>query len=348
MLESYFQRTSGVIYSGINFLPALLLFSLEVESEKLSDVSSAVLFAPLISSMATFKGENIGLIFSRNFQNYILYFNVLLAALISIYSINLGSIVMLYSLNLLAFYRKDLENSYTFLKGLIMAIAGISEIFLFSSLKITSLVFFIIVVYGHESQMAIGSSFNLVQEFKQNIYYVIQVTVIMGLSLWFLALLNKALVNLNDLEGYVKSTRLIGVYMAFHGNILVRSYFISQDKILNLRASFKLALGLVIFMFSANYLLDLLPYKSVLFQKSPLWWYVALDAAITTLKNVMVPVSLRNKRFNLYIYILLLRIIFILLIDINILFYSLIIYEIITLIILFLFVNETRDKLSEK
>ena len=340
MLERYFPRISGIIYSGINFLPALLLFSLKLESESLDDISSAVMFAPIIASGTTLKGENVGLIFSRNFQNALLFFNVICAILISIHSINLGSIALLYSLNLLAFYRKDLEYCYTFSSGLSIAIAGVTEIFFLSSLTITALIFLAIVIVSiNKSEIAVRINYGLIQELKTNYYYLIQVTVLMSLGLLFLFLLNKALIDLNDLEGYVKSTRLIGIFMAIYGNVFVRSFFVNKGKKLILKDALKLSAGLLLFMFVLNTLLGLVPYNSVLFKESSLWWYVSLDASITILKTVLVPESLKNSKFNLYIYILLFRIPIFFMLDGENLFYGLLVFELTSLIIVFVLNN---------
>lgn len=342
MRERYFQRISGVIYSGINFLPALLLFSLKLESESLTDISTAVMFAPMIASLTTLKGENAGLKFSRNFQNALLFFNAICAIFISIHSINLGSMVLLYSLNLLAYYRRDLEKTYTFSAGLLIAIAGVTEIFLLSSLTFTVLIFFAIIVTINKREIAVRINYGLIQELRENLKYLIQIVILLSLSLFFLFLLNKSLVYINDLEGYVKSTRLIGIYMAIYGNVFVRSYFINKEKELTLIDALKLASGLLLFMFVSNTLLDFIPYNSVLFKGSSLWWYVSLDAVITILKNILVPESLRNNKYNAYIYILLFRILFISIVDINILFYGLLVFELTSLIIVFVLNNNKR------
>ena len=130
--------------------------------------------------------------------------------------------------------------------------------------------------------------------------------------------------------------------MAIYGNVFVRSYFINKEKNLTLKNALKLVSGLVLFMFFSNTLLDFIPYNSVLFKGSSLWWYVSLDAAITILKNILVPESLRNNKYNVYIYILLFRILFILIIDVNILFYGLLVFELTSLIIVFVLNNNKR------
>lgn len=343
MQGHYSQRISGVIYSGINFLPALLLFSLKLESASLVNVSSAVMFAPMIATFTTLKGENVGLIFSRKFQNALIFFNIFCAIIISFYSIIMGSIVLLYSLNLLAFYRKDLEKCYSFASGLIMAIAGVTEIFVLSSLTITSLIFSIIVI-SNNSKTAQRINFSLVKELKHNFQYVIQVIILSTLSLVFLYLLKKTLIIASDLEGYVKSTRLVGVYMAIYGNVFVRSFFIEDEKTLTLKNALALSTGIVLFMFFSNTLFGLIPYNSVLFKQSALWWYVALDTSITVLKNVLVPESLKNGLYSSYIFILLFRIFLIYFLADMYIFYGLLVFEFLTLVILFI-MNKKKSRI---